>query len=51
MEQLNLIILCENAGKTCGWVKHALLQKSSFFDCFSISEENCVAGIIDGTFK
>ena len=37
--------------KNCRWFKHTFLQKSSFFEFFSIWEENCVADIINRTIK
>ena len=37
--------------KNCRWFKHTFLKKSSFFEFFSIWEENCVADIINRTIK
>ena len=51
IEQLNVTFLLENGAKTCRWVKHTFLQKSSFFEFFSIWEENCEADIINGTIN
>ena len=49
IEQLNVTFLLQNGAKTCRWVKHTFLQKSAFFEFFSIWEENCVADIINRT--
>ena len=51
IEQLNVTFLLENGAKTCRWVKHTFLQKSAFFEFFSIWEENCVADIINTTIN
>ena len=49
VEQLNVTFLLQNGAKTCRWVKHTFLQKSSFFEFFSIWEENCEADIFNRT--
>ena len=51
LKQLNVTFLFENGAKTCRWVKHTFLQKSSFFEFFSIWEENCEADIINRTIN
>ena len=51
IEQLIVIFLLANGAKTCLWVKHTFLQKSSFFEFFNIWEENCVADIINRTIN
>ena len=47
IEQLIVTFLLANSAKTCFWFKYTFLQKSSFFEFFTIWEENCVADIIN----
>ena len=51
MEHLNVTFLLTNAAKNVFWVAYTFLQKPSSFKFLSISEENCVAHINNGTFK
>ena len=51
MEHFNVRLLLANALKSGRWVSYTFLQKPCSFKSFSISEENCAANIINGTFK
>ena len=51
MEPLNVSFLLTDAAKHGRWVSYTFLQKPRSFKCFSILEENCVADIINRTFK
>ena len=51
MEYLNVQFLLVNAAKHGSWVSYTFVQKPCSFKRFSISEENCGADIINGTFK
>ena len=51
MEQSNVSLLLTIAAKVVFWVGYTFLQKPSSFKFLSILEENCVADIINETFK
>ena len=51
MKDLNVRLLLTNAAKNCPWVSYTFLQKPRSFKRLSILEENCVADIINVTFK
>ena len=51
MEHFNVTFLLTNATKNGRWVGYTFPQKPKSFKFLSISEENCGADIINGTFK